>query len=110
MKLLLDHNLSFRLVTTLASLYPGSVHVRALGMMTAPDDLIWSHARQHGLTIVSKDSDFFYRSMLFGHPPKVVWLRVGNCSTARIQTLLQTHHRDLLAFEQDAVASFLALP
>lgn len=78
MKLLFDHNLSYRLVPALASLYPGSVHVRDLGMTTVDDDVIWNYARQHELAIVSKDSDFYYRSMLFGHPPKVVWIRLGN--------------------------------
>ncbi len=109
MKLLLDHNLSFRLVPALAILYPGSVHVRDLGMATASDDLIWNYGRQQGFTILSKDSDFYYRSVLFGHPPKVVWIRAGNCTTVQIQALLQTRHGDLLAFEQDALASFLAL-
>jgi predicted nuclease of predicted toxin-antitoxin system len=71
-KLLLDHNLSFRLVRALAGLYPGSMHVRDLGMTTAPDDVIWTFAGQHGLTIVSKDSDFYYGSMLLGPPPKVL--------------------------------------
>jgi predicted nuclease of predicted toxin-antitoxin system len=108
-KLLLDHNLSFRLVPTLASLYPGSMHVRDLGLTTATDEVIWSYARQRGLVIVSKDSDFYHRSMVLGHPPKVVWLRVGNCTTATIQVLLQTRHADLLTFEHDLVASFLAL-
>lgn len=110
MKLLFDHNLSFRLVPALASLYPGSMHVRDQRMATASDVMIWAYAQHHGLAIVSKDSDFYYRSMLLGPPPKVVWLRVGNCTTAQILALLQTRHGDMLAFEQDAMASFLALP
>jgi predicted nuclease of predicted toxin-antitoxin system len=109
MRLLFDHNLSYRLVPALASLYPGSIHVRDLGMTTAADDVIWTYARQHGLAIISKDSDFFHRSMLLGHPPKVVWIRLGNCTTAQIEALLRARHADLLAFEQDANASFLAL-
>jgi len=47
--------------------------------------------------------------MLFGHPPKVVWIRLGNCTTAQVEALLRTRHADLLAFDQDAEASFLAL-
>lgn len=59
--------------------------------------------------MVSKDADFQQRALLLGHPPKVVWLRVGNCTTSAIVTLLRSRHADLLAFEADPVASFLAL-
>jgi predicted nuclease of predicted toxin-antitoxin system len=109
MRLLFDHNLSPRLLPALANLYPGSLHVRDLGMATADDNVIWDYARQNGLAIISKDSDFYHRSMLLGHPPKVVWVRLGNCTTAQIEALLRNRQADVLAFEQDATASFLAL-
>jgi predicted nuclease of predicted toxin-antitoxin system len=110
MKLLLDQNLAYRLATALDSLYPGSQHLRMLGMETSSDDEVWNYAREHKMTIVSKDSDFYHRSMLLGHPPKVVWLRLGNCTTAAISTLLQARQADLLIFDQDTGASFLILP
>ena len=109
MKLLFDQNLSHRLAPALASLYPGSVHVRGLGLKTADDDAIWNYALEHSFTIVSKDADFRQRSFLFSHPPKVVWIQLGNCSTPEIEALLRARHGDLLAFEQDADASFLVL-
>ena len=79
MKLLFDQNLSSALVARLEDLFPGSTHVKAEGMDEAPDIEVWLFAKQQGFTIVSKDSDFQQRSLLFGAPPKVVWLRVGNC-------------------------------
>lgn len=109
MKLLFDQNLSHRLVADLALLFPGSAPVRDLGFKEADDEEIWQYAAAQGFTIVSKDADFHQRSFLYGHPPKVIWLRIGNCSTAAIETLLTAHHSDLLLFEQDASASFLAL-
>jgi predicted nuclease of predicted toxin-antitoxin system len=109
MNLLFDHNLFYRSVPTVASLYPGSMDVRDVGMTAADDEEIWSFARQQGLTIVSKDTDFYQRSIFFGHPPKMVWIRLGNCTTAQVEALLRTRHADLLAFDQDANASFLAL-
>lgn len=109
MSLLFDQNLSHRLVTLLATEYPGSVHVRDVGLSTADDQVVWIHAAQNRLTIVSKDSDFQQRALLFGHPPKVVWLRLGNCTTTAIATLLRARHDDVLAFEADPVAAFLAL-
>ena len=69
----------FRLVHTLADIYADSVHVREVGLRDADDSVIWEYAKQHGLTIASKDSDFQQRSLLYGSPPKFIWLRVGNC-------------------------------
>ncbi|MBZ5546083.1 MAG: DUF5615 family PIN-like protein, partial [Acidobacteriia bacterium] len=80
MKLLFDQNLSPRLVQALASVYPDSVHVRDCGLQHADDESVWEFAGRNGFTIVSKDSDFRQRSFLFGFPPKVIWVRLGNCS------------------------------
>jgi predicted nuclease of predicted toxin-antitoxin system len=109
MKLLFDWNLLYRLVPALESLYPSSVHIRDVGLAMADDEAAWNYARQHEFAIVSKDMDFYHRSVLFGQPPKVVWIRLGNCTTAHIDALLRTRQADLLAFDQDANASFLAL-
>jgi predicted nuclease of predicted toxin-antitoxin system len=109
MKLLFDWNLLYRLVPALESLYPSSVHIRDMGLATADDETVGNYAKQHGLISVSKDMGFYHRSVLFGHPPVVVWIRLGNCTTAHIDALLRTRQADLLAFDQDANASFLAL-
>ena len=87
MKLLLDENLSPKLAESLQEEYPESIHVRAVGLHGADDQRIWEYARDHGLTIVSKDNDFRQRSFLAGFPPKVVWLNVGNAGTRAIEAL-----------------------
>jgi hypothetical protein len=66
-------------------------------------------AATHGFCIVSKDEDFQQRSFLRGHPPKVVWVRKGNCSTREIERLLLEHSKDLIEFDAHKDASFLAL-
>ncbi len=109
MRLLFDQNLSPRLLVILADLYGGSTHVRNEGLQIADDDTVWDYAARQGFAIVSKDADFHQRSFVLGHPPKVVWIQRGNCSTDEIAALLRQHHADLLAFEQDVTASFLAL-
>src|SRR5438132_12684077 len=109
MKLLFDQNLSHRLVGRLAAEFPGSQHVRHAGLATASDPAVWAYAAAQGLVIVSKDSDFQHRALLLGHPPKIVWVRLGNCSTAAVAALLRTRQADLLAFEADPTVSFLAL-
>ncbi len=109
MRLLFDQNLSHRLVTLLAAEFPGSQHVRNTGMAAGADPVVWGYAAKEGLVIVSKDSDFQQRAVLRGHPPKVVWVRLGNCSTTDVADLLRIRLADLLAFEADPVVSFLAL-
>jgi predicted nuclease of predicted toxin-antitoxin system len=108
-KLLFDQNLSFKLVRRLADLYSDSAHVRDVGLASADDNVVWDYARAHGFVIVSKDSDFYQRSLVIGHPPKVVWIRRGNCSTTDIEEILRRHVGDVLAFERDPVAAFLIL-
>lgn len=74
MRLLFDQNLSRRLVRELASLFPESTHVTAVGLDTATDREIWAYAGEYGFLIVSKDSDFRQVAFLLGPPPKAVWL------------------------------------
>ena len=109
MKLLFDQNLSHRLVYLLAVEFSGSQHVRDVGIASASDPFIWKNAAASGYQIVSKDTDFQQRSLLLGWPPKVVWVRLGNCSTQEVVEQLRDHHLDVFAFDADPTASFLAL-
>jgi predicted nuclease of predicted toxin-antitoxin system len=109
MRLLFDQNLSHRLVSLLSAEYPGSEHVRDVGLNAADDQAIWNYATQKDLIIISKDSDFQQRALLYGHPPKVIWVRLGNCSTASVVTLLRACQADVVAFVADPTASFLVL-
>jgi predicted nuclease of predicted toxin-antitoxin system len=109
MKLLFDQNLSHRLAAHLAAEYPGSAHGRDVGLAAAPDPAVWAYAAANGFVIVSKDTDFQQRALLYGHPPKVIWIRLGNCPTAAVANLLRSRLADIRAFEADPVASFLAL-
>ena len=109
MKLLFDQNLAWRLVRSLPDLYPESVHVRDVGLQAADDPLVWSYAETHALIICSKDSDLHQRSLVLGFPPKVVWVRLGNCSTAEVENLLRRHFATIESFAADDYASFLAL-
>ena len=102
MKLLFDENLSYRLVKALEDVYSGSIHPRDCGLRGASDDEIWRYARENGFVIVSKDSDFSERSALLGNPPKVIWLRVGNCTTTRAEFVLRNAAERLHAFEGES--------
>ena len=109
MKLLFDENLSHRLVRVLASEYPGSAHVRDVGLRGAQDHQIWNHAREHGFAIVSKDTDFRERSYVEGFPPKIIWLDVGNADTAAIAAMLRREHQRVERFEMMQETSVLML-
>ena len=110
MKLLFDQNLSPRLPRLLTDLYPDSAHVRDLGMKDSTDSEIWEYAKTNGFAIVSKDSDFQARSLLYGHPPKFIWLRVGNCPVDTIEDLLRKHSATIHTFELDRTRAHLMLP
>lgn len=109
MKLLFDHNLSHRLLRALHLDYPDSQHVRNVGLAEASDEAVWQYAIQQSFVIITKDADFHQRSFLFGHPPKVVWIRCGNCSTATIEQLLRLRRNDLLQFTADREGAFLVI-
>ena len=109
MKLLFDENLSPRLVNLLSPLFPESNHVRNVGLSKADDDIVWSYAQEHGYVIVSKDSDFHQRSFVLGAPPKVIWIRMGNCTTEDMANLLTQHQKELEAFQNDPDGAFLEL-
>jgi predicted nuclease of predicted toxin-antitoxin system len=109
MKLLFDENLSPRLVQLLQDLFSDSVHVRDVGLKASDDLTVWKYAQDNSLIICSKDSDMHQRSFLMGFPPKVVWVRLGNCSTSDVEKLLRKHFSTLEAFAADDYASFLSL-
>jgi len=108
-KLLFDQNLAPRLVGDLGDLFPGSAHVRDLGLDSVPDQEIWSRARDDGFVIVSKDNDFQQMSFLFGAPPKVIWIRRGNCSVRESEAILRTNASRIHEFNSDEVAAYLVL-
>jgi len=108
-KLLFDQNLSYRLVESLANLFPHSQHVRHIGLAGASDSAIWDYAKSHDFAIVSKDSDFHQRSLTFGPPPKVIWIQRGNCSTDDIIEILRSHAEDIHVFAESSESAFLEL-
>ena len=88
MKLLLDENLSRRLVPFLQHDYPGSSQVVLEGLESASDQDVWVYARQHGYVIVTRDADFEELSLVWGSPPQVVWLKTRNPNRAAMLKIL----------------------
>jgi predicted nuclease of predicted toxin-antitoxin system len=109
MVLLFDENLAHALVAQLADIYPGSRHIRDTGLLGEPDPVVWDYAKQEGLAIVSKDRDFMNRSHYYGHPPKVIWLCVGNLSTKKMEERLRSNATQIQAFLADTATSCLTV-
>ena len=107
--MLFDQNLSQRLVTRFAKEFPHSTHVKLVGLASATDEQIWQHAKANGYTIISKDGDFTHLALLYGQPPKVVWLKVGNASTADIENHLRAHVEQIEVFERQTEEALLVI-
>lgn len=88
MKLLLDENLSRRLVPFLQETLPGSTQVSLIGLRRAGDRTAWQFARDNDFAVVTRDSDFEEFAVRFGQPPTVILIAMGNCSKSTILTLL----------------------
>lgn len=108
-RLLFDENLSVRIARVLVAEFPGSAHVSDLGLQGASDDAVWDAARTGGYVLVTKDEDFQRLSITRGAPPKVVWLRIGNCSTADAVRLLRLRRPEIERFVVHEDATILAL-
>lgn len=109
MKLLLDENLSDRIIHSIVDLYPDSQHVKTLGLINTDDVMIWEYAKTNEFVIVSKDSDFHQRSLLYGHPPKFIYLRIGNCPTSKIIQILRDNFNTINQFGSSKTESLLVL-
>jgi predicted nuclease of predicted toxin-antitoxin system len=109
MKLLLDENLSRRIVPFLQECYPGSSQVVLEGLERASDELVWQYARDNGFVIVTKDSDFHELSLMRGAPPKVLWLRVGNTGTGNVTRLLTENSERIRAMLADDQVSCIEI-
>ncbi|MFZ4778872.1 MAG: DUF5615 family PIN-like protein [Terrimicrobiaceae bacterium] len=109
MKFLLDENLSDRIPERLEDLFPGSQHVKQCDLLHQPDQKVWQFARENDFSILTKDWDFHQMSLVRGFPPKVVFLKIGNCPTDEIVSVLLANAGEISAFLSDEVASLLIL-
>ena len=109
MKLLLDQNISYRLVNKINSLFPETAQVKRIGLENRPDREIWDYAGRENYTIVTFDSDFYDMSLLLGHPPKVIWLKLGNTRTKNLDLIFNEKSDQIKAFLEDSEISCLEI-
>ena len=83
--------------------------MRQVNLEAADDETVWAHAADGGFAIVTKDDDFRQRGFVRGAPPKVIWVRLGNCITDEVEAVLRARHADVLAFDADPAGALLVL-
>ena len=109
MRLLFDQNLSPYLVRLLSDIYPDSTHVYSVRLDRASDEVVWAYARENNYIIVTKDADFSEFGGVWGFPPKVLWLRLGNSKTRQIEIVLRLHYENIKAMSENPNVGTLTL-
>jgi len=100
MKILLDANISWKLVNILKPVFGECSHVDLIGLDVPVEDIdIWNYAQDNGYIIVTKDNDFVDLLEVKGFPPKVVLLKTGNNSSQALAALLNKTEPMIKDFE-----------
>jgi predicted nuclease of predicted toxin-antitoxin system len=110
MKLLLDANLSWRMLPILKQHFDDCLHVDSIGLaIPARDSEIWDYAKKNDLIIITNDEDFIDFINVNGFPPKVILLKTGNQSKLFITNLLIQRKDDILSFSTSSELGLLEI-
>jgi predicted nuclease of predicted toxin-antitoxin system len=101
MKLLFDQNISFRVLPLIKDIFPEADQIHQLGFKDKTDREIWDYAKENNYVIVTFDGDFYDFSLVWGHPPKIIWLRVANHVTKEVASVLRIHQETISLFGLD---------
>ena len=98
-RILIDQNISHRIIPKISTTFSAVEHVRNLGLQQASDYEIFLQARgQQFDAILTIDEDFLNLIQVFGSPPKIIWLRLGNCQTDYIASVLVAYREQIESF------------
>ena len=109
MKLLLDENISFRVLKSIVTIFPGSAHIGNASLNIKEDFKIFEYAKSNEFTIVTFDEDFYDLQLLRGHPPKIVWMRFGNSSNLKVISKLIENQSAIDNFLKDPETGILEI-
>jgi predicted nuclease of predicted toxin-antitoxin system len=99
MKLLFDQNISHRILKIISYQFEGSATVKSENLIDSSDKVIWDFAKKSNYIIVTQDSDFNDLNLMYGYPPKIIWVRTGNIKTEELSNLLKNHYTEIKCFE-----------
>ncbi len=110
MKILIDQNISFRLIARINAVFSDVAHVRFLNLTDADDFRIFRFAREYGYdAILTLDEDFSNILMSQGTPPKIIWLRLQNASIALQASTLFNNAQTIQQFLNDTDSDCLEI-
>jgi predicted nuclease of predicted toxin-antitoxin system len=99
MKLLLDENLSWRMIKMLESISEEIIHVSNLKITQPADDIsIWNYAKKNGFTIISKDDGFEKIVLIRKAPHKLIYLKTYNLDTKKLVDLMIENKDKIIEF------------
>ncbi|MFK8044209.1 MAG: DUF5615 family PIN-like protein [Crocinitomicaceae bacterium] len=101
MKILFDQNISFKIIRKIDDIFPLAKQVRNLNLENSSDRKKWEFAKENDYTIITFDADFYDFSIVWGHPPKIVWIRTGNKTTSEVEQILRKHSETIKKFKSD---------
>jgi predicted nuclease of predicted toxin-antitoxin system len=97
LRFIIDENISWRLKKLLP--HWEILPVNEIAQAARLSDLsIWQFAKSNRYQILTFDEDFSELQNLYGFPPKIIWLRIGNTSTNHIASLLLKKEYELIDF------------
>lgn len=108
-KLLIDENLSRKLLANVSTLFPGSIHVSSVNLLMSTDTDIWVFAKHNEYCILTKDWDYRFLSLTYGCPPKVIRMNCGNQATEYIIKVLKDKIETILEFFDDTDLCYLEI-
>jgi len=108
-KLLFDNNIFHRVIARIEDVFPNANHVMLENLDEVSDEKVWFFARSHDYTIVTKDSDFNDLAIFRGVPPKIIWLKIGNCKVAHIEKILRDNYKAIRLFLDEPNSSILEI-
>lgn len=108
-KLLFDNNISHRVIARILDIFPDANHVMLENLDEVSDTKVWMHARSHNYTIVTKDSDFNDMTIHKGAPPKIIWIKLGNCKVSEIENILRVNEEAIKEFLDEPVGAILEI-
>jgi len=93
----------------LKDIFPDIEHVKKMGLEISDDNDLWKYAKDNSFIIITKDSDFNEKAIVKGFPPKIIWIKKGNCSTKEIEKSLRNRFIEIKNFTSDIENSVLIL-
>jgi predicted nuclease of predicted toxin-antitoxin system len=108
MKFIVDAQLPPALARFLTDKGEDVIHVLDVAMMESSDSEIWERAVKDNLVIITKDEDFQIRASVSTIFPKIVWVRIGNCSRKELLNYFE-HHWKQIKQELDNGANLVEL-